>query len=289
MVNCCDVDADIAPHGHSFFEIALTTGGTGGHISVGGEQMLDKGNLIIIRPGAWHGYTHCNHLIVHNCCFDHQLLQREMSWLREDGILNFLLWTGPYLDDRRGIMVVRLCPDDLPEILNLWQTLGKVQNSTRRMETLGHLLLLLDKLTRSVEELDSLKNQTLNFHPAVMETMLLLENQIAQEWSLADLARRCHLSSSYLVRLFKSQIGLAPIAYLNRYRLERAVGLLLHTELPVAEVAAQVGWYDPNLFARRFRAAHGMSPRSYRHSFGTMVENGSARPLSEAAMERAGD
>ena len=102
LVNWFDIDYDIAPHGHDFYEIALTAGGTGGHLSANGKQLLNKGNLIIVRPGAWHGYIHCKNLIVHNCCFDHQILQRELSWLREDVLMNFLLWTGPYMGDRRG-------------------------------------------------------------------------------------------------------------------------------------------------------------------------------------------
>ncbi len=293
MLNRVDVDGENAPHGHEFFEIALAASGRGEHISANGRQPLSTGNLIIVRPGAWHGYMHCEHLVVLNCCFDHQLLQRELGWLRENVILNFLLWTGPYLGNRRGVMVVRLFENELPDILAHWEALSQVQNSFHRAETLGRLLILLDRLARSIEELDSMKQQIRNFHPAVMETMRLLETEIEQDWSLGDLAGRSHLNPSYLVRLFKAEIGLAPIAYLNRCRLERAVGLLLHTELPVAEVAAQVGWYDPNLFARRFRAAHGMSPRAYRQRFGMkLAERASAgsppaRPESRPSGEPA--
>ena len=273
MVNCYEVNDGVAPHGHEFFEIALASAGCGRHISANGLQILGPGNLIIIRPGAWHGYIHCDRLVVHNCGFDQQLLRNELGWLREDVLMNFLLWTGPYLKNRRGVMIVRVREESLRECLEHWESLSQVQNLPRRAETLGRFLILIDSLARSVQEIDILRQQPQPLHPAVLEAFHLLETQIERDWSLGELAETIHLNPSYLVRLFRAGMGLSPIAYLNRCRLERATELLLHTSLPIAEVAAQVGWYDPNLFARRFRIAYGMSPSEYRKHFGRSQES----------------
>ena len=267
LINWFNIDYDIAPHGHDFFEIALTASGIGGHLSANGVQILDRANLIIVRPGAWHGYIDCRNLIVHNCCFDRTILQRELSWLREDFLMNYLLWTGPYIGDRRGVLIVRLHDDNLDECLANWNALSQVQDSSRRAETIGRLLILLESLVHSAQGLDHLKQQKGQIRSAVLESIRLLESQIDHPWSLSELSEKIHLNSSYLVRLFKAEIGLSPIAYLNHCRLERSAGLLL-TSLPVSEVAAQVGWFDPSLFARRFRLAYGMSPSEYRNQFG---------------------
>jgi AraC-like DNA-binding protein len=40
--------------------------------------------------------------------------------------------------------------------------------------------------------------------------------------------------------------------------------LLDGTDLPVAAVAAQVGYSDPFYFSRPFRAVHGVNPTQYR-------------------------
>lgn len=272
MVDQHDLTYEVGPHGHEFYEIALVTTGDGVHISANGDQDLSRGDLIIVRPGAWHGYAKCKSLGVYNCCFDPQLLQRELGWLREDMLMNYLLWTGPYMHNRRGLMVVRLVDRSIEGCLENWRKLGMVQSIPRHTETLGRLLILFNCLAESVEELDFLKQQTNPLHPAVLETMRLLESQIEQDWSLKELADKNHLNPSYLVRLFKSETGLSPIAYLNHCRVERAAGLLLHTLLPIADVAAQVGWYDPNLFARRFRMAYRLSPSEYRKRFGK-IEN----------------
>ncbi len=49
-------------HTHSFFEIALITGGEGVHHSLAGRQQLEPGDLILLRPGVWHQYDECRGL-----------------------------------------------------------------------------------------------------------------------------------------------------------------------------------------------------------------------------------
>src|SRR4051795_3830853 len=90
-------------HTHSFVEIAVVMGGTGIHQSLAGSQQLRAGDVLLLRPGVWHGYEGCAGLDLYNCCFSADLLRRELAWTREDPQLGPLLWTGPYAGQRRGI------------------------------------------------------------------------------------------------------------------------------------------------------------------------------------------
>jgi hypothetical protein len=83
-------------HTHSFVEIAFATGGEGVHHSLAGRQQLSRGDVILLRPGVWHGYDNCRNLELYNCCFSSELLRHELAWTREDPLLGYLLWTGPY-------------------------------------------------------------------------------------------------------------------------------------------------------------------------------------------------
>ena len=78
-------------HTHSFVEIAFTVGGAGTHNSLGGRQELRAGDVILLRPGVWHGYENCRALNIYNCCFSSELLRRELSWTRDDPLLGYLL------------------------------------------------------------------------------------------------------------------------------------------------------------------------------------------------------
>jgi AraC family L-rhamnose operon transcriptional activator RhaR len=102
----------------------------------------------------------------------------------------------------------------------------------------------------------------------VVAGVRLLEEDLAHEWSLPELAAIVHLNASYLARLFKSCTGRAPMAYLAHRRAELAGALLLRTNYPIARIGQETGWSDPNYFARCFRAHFGMSARAYRERHG---------------------
>ena len=104
-------------------------------------------------------------------------------------------------------------------------------------------------------------------HPAVQHAMRLLEAGVDEPWTLDRLAALVNLAPGYLVRLFGRTAGISPMAYLNRLRAERAAGLLIETELPIATVGAMAGWHDPSHATRRFRATFGLSPSQYRTAF----------------------
>lgn len=61
-----EVVADVAPHSHAFFEIAVVVAGRGTHLSAAGEVELGPDSVVVLRPGEWHGYVDCDGLVVRN-------------------------------------------------------------------------------------------------------------------------------------------------------------------------------------------------------------------------------
>lgn len=90
----------------------------------------------------------------------------------------------------------------------------------------------------------------------------------ARAWTVAALARLGGLSASRFAHLFRQQLGVAPLAYLEQVRLRAAQGLLLGTGRRIADIAAEVGISDPAWFAQRFRRWAGVSPRRFRTDAG---------------------
>lgn len=91
-----------------------------------------------------------------------------------------------------------------------------------------------------------------------------LADNLAEDVTLDTLAGVAGLSTFHFARQFKLSTGLPPYAYLRRLRCERAKELLTGTDLPVTEIAAQVGYETPQASARMFRAEVGASPSRYR-------------------------
>lgn len=82
---------------------------------------------------------------------------------------------------------------------------------------------------------------------------------------LALLSELFSFHPAHIVRLFKAEYGVTPIAALNQIRLHRAEHLLLNTDYSVSSVSEQCGFESPAYFSRAFKNHSGLSPRDYRN------------------------
>jgi AraC family transcriptional regulator len=96
--------------------------------------------------------------------------------------------------------------------------------------------------------------------------LVYIQANLDQDLALAALGRRARLSPDHLQRVFKAAIGETPKAYVTRLRVDRAAFCLLAHESPIAEIAVNCGFRNPETFIRAFRRRFGASPRDYRSS-----------------------
>ena len=264
---------DSPVHTHSFVEIAFAVDGAATHHCLAGRREMRPGDVVLLRPGVWHGYESCQRFEVYNCCFSTELLRRELSWTREDPLLGFLLWAGPYSSPGRGVLMIRLEPSAIRECLVHLDALAALRHrplALHRPDIVGRLSLLFGQLGQAVAQArGGLPGEPGAAHPAIVQAMRLLEADLARDWTLTGLAAELHLAPGYLVRLFNAATGLPPMAYLSQLRAEHAAVLLLHSDDPVTSIGRTVGWPDQSSFGRRFKAHFGLSATAYRKRFAT--------------------
>ena len=149
---------------------------------------------------------------------------------------------------------------DLKALEPYLEDLARTSDGTgRSLARLGQLLVVLDMLAPAFAF--PKPGQSLPAtHPAVIAATEELDAAPDQAWTLADLAERAHVSPSYLCRLFMRELGISPLHYLERRRLELTAQLLLEGDLSINEIGSIAGWADANYMTRRFRSAQGMHP-----------------------------
>jgi len=91
-----------------------------------------------------------------------------------------------------------------------------------------------------------------------------IEDNLAQDLSLQDVASFAGLSVSHLKRLFRESAGMPLHQYLIRRRVERAKSLLIEGRLPISQIAAETGFAHQSHLARHVRRVLGVSPKSVR-------------------------
>ncbi len=84
------------------------------------------------------------------------------------------------------------------------------------------------------------------------------------DFSLEQLAVHFRLSSSYLSRFIKEQIGMTFTDYVQQLRQNEVKRLLLETDWPVKEIVLRVGYVGVSKFIEKFRKQEGITPGEYR-------------------------
>ena len=74
------------------------------------------------------------------------------------------------------------------------------------------------------------------------------------------LAKEFKVTPGHMTRTFRMIVGISPLEYVHRLRLEEAYRLLSDTSMNVSEAASEVGFDDANYFSRLFRKKMGISP-----------------------------
>ncbi|MGW5360543.1 helix-turn-helix domain-containing protein [Actinopolymorpha pittospori] len=98
----------------------------------------------------------------------------------------------------------------------------------------------------------------------VRAALAFIGDHYAERLDLATLARAVHLSPKRLAYCFREALGVTPMAYLRRYRLERAREHLIASDLPITQIAYSTGFQEPAHFSRAFRTHFGISARTLR-------------------------
>lgn len=91
-----------------------------------------------------------------------------------------------------------------------------------------------------------------------------MATHLAEDFSLASLAKQAGLSEFHFNRLFKRATGIPPSQYQIKLRMDTARRLLRETKTSVITIANEVGYSSPSHFAQLFRKETGLSPTDYR-------------------------
>lgn len=166
-------------------------------------------------------------------------------------------------------------PLDAEEALRLYHACIRTPEGFSGADILPGLELLADFLGQTYRMLrptHNTPNQVRRYHNSSEDTILThaieyIRLNASGHITIAALAGFCHCSESYLSRIFKRRTGININVYINKVRIELAKNHLLLSSDTIAEIAAGVGFNDPNYFSRVFTSIIGISPSEFRRRF----------------------
>ncbi len=133
-----------------------------------------------------------------------------------------------------------------------------------REAVLAHLVLMLVDVSRLAA--DVVGDLRENSEPLLAEVFDVIEKRYPEPLSLRDVAAAVNISAGHLTSTVRRRTGRTVQEWITERRMVQARRLLAATDLPIGDIARDVGFADPGYFTRTFTKAHGTTPTQWRQA-----------------------
>ena len=236
-------------NGFPYYQWIHCTKGSGKLLIEGKEFIISSGTGFYIAKDYPHEYFPLETpWETHWISFDGYGVEEILKSVGLDGFGVYNLWNIKHIDEL---------------LLEIYHTAIKEDESSldRNSVKLYNFLLELKKSIRNTEKLKNKVN-----YDKVEKVIFFMEQNFKEYLTIDMLASEINVSSQYLCRIFKKVMCMRPFEYLNKYRIQKAQGMLIENhEIMVKEVSKQVGFEDASYFCLMFKKYVGMSPIEFRN------------------------
>jgi AraC-like DNA-binding protein len=100
--------------------------------------------------------------------------------------------------------------------------------------------------------------------PAVGRALGLIHARPSFNWTIEGLARQCAVSRTVMAERFVRLVGVPPMHYLAKWRIQVAAEMLNRGNANMATIAAEIGYESESAFSRAFKKMTGVTPSAWR-------------------------
>lgn len=159
---------------------------------------------------------------------------------------------SPFLDDMLRLAARRLYEGEM----------GSVAAATRLSE-----IVFIELLRAGVAGAPALRRIMQGLaDPQIGKAILLIHRAPEARWTIERLGAEIGMSRSSFAARFTELIGVAPMAYLADWRMQRALAMLEGGRSSIQEVATFTGYASQAAFTRAFSGRFGEPPSAWRRS-----------------------
>lgn len=234
-------------HRHDFNEFEIIIRGSGVTKLNGNTYEVKPGMAVLLSPGDLHEYISDEQIELYNIqftadCVDGAVL--DGFWELGDRIR--------FLDTKSASSIMKIC-----EVISELEAEESQQFcATRLFESL--LVLFGTHFEKSHDKSESSQ--------PITQAISYIQTHFKNSPTLSEVASSVYLNPRYFCTLFKRRTGVNYKSYLRNIKLNYAARLIMFSELPITEVAAESGYASLSHFNREFLAFFGESPSAARKS-----------------------
>lgn len=224
-----------------------------------------EGDIVILKPCTLHGFKQLEQYsaVYHTILFQMSILNNNAS----DACA--MKYFTPFLENRYSYpKVITRKYKEVEEIRECLERLicsYKEKDEFFELEIKSQLFHLFHLLFVHIFEKKKIVSTV---HSDTVYNVKLILDYISEHYTetitIEELAEILHFSPQYFMRFFKKYTGMTCLDYINDYRLNTAVKLLLETKRAISEIAAEVGLGNVSYFNRLFKRKYEITPREFR-------------------------
>ncbi len=243
-----DKDTVVSHKGRDYFQFIYVKNGRFTAELIDKTVEVKKGSVIIYHPRESQKY----HYFPKTYC--------ETVWLHFSGtalkemLMELQIWENRHFSIKKTDEMEFLLSKLLPEHRLKYHGYKISQNAL--------LQQIFCELSRGTMEVKHTLGET---RQKIEHVLIKMENDIKDNFTVADYAAEIHLSVDRFSHLFTETMGVSPHRYMLDLKINKAKQLFRQTDLNVREVAEFVGITDPLYFSRLFKKHTGVTPTDYRN------------------------
>lgn len=247
LKRCATGELSYKEHAHEEYSVGIVEKGQSRFWYAGQTKALYPQTLVLLPPGLMHA---CNP--VDPECWQYTMLYIDKIWVK-----NFMTEADDFSLD---------CPavKDISGTGMLSALNRLVQRLTSPVSPLEKETVLLSVLTQALTGERQLSESEKQTDPAQVQAVrTYLCDHFTERVTLQELEAASGLNKFHIIRLFNAAFKVPPHQYQMLLRINNAKKIL-RGELPLAEVALAVGFYDQSHFVKAFKRYVGITPERYR-------------------------
>ena len=163
---------------------------------------------------------------------------------------------------------IRLSEEERKEFNVLFEKMQREYNGGGRfyITLAGILSLLCDAAERHVCTQSSAGETESKATKKLRPIISYINANYVDVSSIEEIAGACYLNKSYMCRLFKREMGITVVEYLNNIKIQQACELLRNTDESLTDIAMSCGFSGASYFGQQFKKSMGRTPSEFRRA-----------------------
>ena len=230
-----------------------------GHIIIEGHRYnIEKGNIFLLRPGE----------LFHCAIDDGQYHERIVLHVTNSILANFSCNTdtflSPFYQYEKGFENCILAPS--VSVHGLDSDLRTILDLLKDGSNTNQLLATCKVIEFLAKTADISKTSQTQVKPLIADVLAFLNTHFRENISIAEIASKINIDSSYLSHIFREQVGISLWKYVI-YRRIYFCNEMIRKNFSIEESCYQAGFQNYSNFYRLYKKYMGMTPMEFKKNY----------------------